>query len=90
MNRRQFKIFIDFDGTISQVDIGESLFQEFGNKEKVNTIIDDLLNEKISSKQSWIELCDLVFSITSDELNKFIDAINVDSTFPAFTEFCKE
>ena len=90
MNIRQFKIFIDFDGTISQVDIGESLFREFGNKEKVNTIIDDLLNEKISSKQSWIELCDLVFSITSDELNKFIDAINVDSTFTAFTEFCRD
>ena len=90
MNKRQFKIFIDFDGTISQVDIGEALFLKFGNEKKINKIIEDLLNERISSKQSWIEMCDLVSSITRDELNHFIDSINVDSTFPQFTEFCKD
>ena len=90
MINRQFKIFIDFDGTISQVDIGEALFREFGNMQKVDKIIDDLLNERISSKQSWIELCNLVLSITKDELDNFIDTINVDPTFPVFTEFCED
>ena len=38
---------MDFDGTISQQDVGEAIFRTFAEEEKVNKIIDDLLNARI-------------------------------------------
>ena len=90
MKKKNFKIFIDFDGTLSQQDVGEVLFQKFGEEEKVNKIIDDLLNGRISSKQSWIKLCNTVPSVTTDELNGFLDTMLIESSFHSFKEFCKE
>ncbi len=45
MKKRELKIFVDFDGTITEQDIGDSIFTRFGDSEKVLPVIDDLLNE---------------------------------------------
>jgi 2,3-diketo-5-methylthio-1-phosphopentane phosphatase len=90
MKRREFKMFIDFDGTLSQQDVGEEIFNEFGDERQVKKIIDDLLSDKISSKQSWFELCNSVSSISENELNKFLETMLIESTFPSFQEYCKE
>ena len=90
MKRRDFKIFMDFDGTLSQQDVGEEIFNEFGDRQQVNKIIDDLLSDKISSKQSWIDLCKAVSVIKEDELNNFLDTMLIEATFPSFQEYCKE
>jgi 2,3-diketo-5-methylthio-1-phosphopentane phosphatase len=86
----QFKIFIDFDGTITQEDVGESIFRNFGDKIKVNKIIDDLLSDKISAKESWIELCHSVDKIDIDLLNDFILKVNVDPGFHNMVKFCED
>ena len=39
MDSKQFKIFIDFDGTITKQDVGDAIFQTFGEREKVDAII---------------------------------------------------
>ena len=88
--KKRFKIFIDFDGTITTQDVGEAIFRRFGNAKKVNKIIDDLLNNKISARGSWIELCGSVESISKKELDAFIDQMEIDSTFTDFISFCKE
>lgn len=89
MNKREIKIFIDFDGTITLKDIGEEIFKEFGDKKIVNSVIDDLLNDRISSRQCWEELCKSIPSISKDQLSSFIDEIPVDPTFKPFIEFCR-
>ncbi|MCZ6701649.1 MAG: MtnX-like HAD-IB family phosphatase [Ignavibacteria bacterium] len=89
MNRREFKIFLDFDGTISQLDVGEALFRKFGDEKMINKIIGDLLNDKISSKQSWIELCNSVLSIAKVELHNFLDTMLIESSFHSFKEYCR-
>ncbi len=81
---------MDFDGTLSQKDIGEEIFKEFGDEKQVKIIIDDLLTDRISSKQSWIELCNSVPSITEDELNNFLESMLIETTFPSFQRYCKE
>jgi len=88
--KKEFKIFIDFDGTITTTDVGEGIFRQFGNSERVNKIIEDLLNDKISARDSWIELCDSVESVTKKELDDFIDQVEIDSTFTDFINFCRE
>ena len=54
---KKFKIFMDFDGTVTEIDVGEAIFREFGDKDKSDEIVDDLLNDRISSKECWIKLC---------------------------------
>jgi 2,3-diketo-5-methylthio-1-phosphopentane phosphatase len=88
MKRRTIKVFVDFDGTITLEDVGEAIFRKFGEVEKVNQIIDDLLSDKISSRQCWDELCDSVNVVSKNELDTFIDLIDVDPTFISFVKFC--
>ncbi|UCH65318.1 MAG: MtnX-like HAD-IB family phosphatase [Ignavibacterium sp.] len=90
MKRREFKIFMDFDGTLSQKDVGEQIFNKFGDEKQVIKIIDDLLNDRISSKQSWIDLCNSVSSVTEEELNEFLETMQIETTFPSFQKYCKE
>ncbi len=90
MMKRTIKVFVDFDGTITLEDVGESIFKKFGETEKVKRIIEDLLSDKISSRQCWDELCDSVDNINKAELDKFIDLLDVGPTFIPFVKFCSE
>ena len=90
MNKRTIKVFVDFDGTITIEDVGEAIFRKFGETEKVNRIIEDLLSDRISSRQCWDELCESVCVINKYELDKFIDLVEVDPTFISFVKFCNE
>jgi len=89
MTNRKFKIFIDFDGTITREDVGESIFRNFGDRIKVEKIIDDLLSNKISAKQSWVELCDSIGTIDINLLNGFINTMEIDPWFKTLIEFCE-
>lgn len=88
--KRTLKVFVDFDGTITLEDVGEAIFKKFGETEKVKRIIEDLLSDKISSRQCWDELCDSVEAINKAELDEFIDLLDVDPTFIPFVNFCYE
>ena len=90
MHKREFKIFVDFDGTITLKDIGEEIFRKFGSTEKVNEIIKNLLTDKISSRQCWKQLCETVPSIDENQLGEFIDQLDIDPTFIPFFNFCKD
>ena len=90
MMKRTLKVFVDFDGTITLEDVGEAIFKKFGETEKVKKIIEDLLSDKISSRQCWDELCDSVDNINKVELDEFIDLLDVDPTFIPFVKFCSE
>lgn len=87
---KSFKIFIDFDGTISKQDVGESIFREFGNTDKVNKIIEKLLKDEITARECWISLCESVENLTIEKLNEFIDNLEIDQTFHEMVDYCKK
>jgi 2,3-diketo-5-methylthio-1-phosphopentane phosphatase len=84
-----FKIFTDFDGTITNVDVGDSAFRKFGEQDKVNKIITKLLNDEISAKESWESLCSSVGRISKIEFDRFVDSIEIDQTFHSFVDYCR-
>jgi 2-hydroxy-3-keto-5-methylthiopentenyl-1-phosphate phosphatase len=88
--KKVFKVFTDFDGTITKTDVGDAVFRRFGNSEEVEKITINLLSAKISAKQSWIDLCNSVPLISSKELDEFIDTIEIDPTFSEFIDFCSK
>jgi len=83
-----FKIFIDFDGTITKLDVGDSIFREFGDKEKTEDIISKLLNNEISAKQTWVSLCKTTGKVDKNKLDEFIDLIEIDQTFHELVDYC--
>ena len=77
---------MDFDGTITQLDVGDAIYRKFGNEEKVNKIINDLLSDKISSRTCWKKLCEEVPFVDQKELDEFIDSIPLDDSFIKFKD----
>ena len=90
MKKRVLKIFVDFDGTITLEDVGEAIFRKFGSAEKTNKIVEDLLSDKISSRQCWDMLCDSIDKINKQELNDFINLLDIDPTFISLVRFCND
>ncbi len=88
MTEKVFKIFVDFDGTISKRDVGEAIFREFGNTSKVNDIIIKLLKDEITAKECWIQLCQSMGQINKSKLIDFIDKMEIDVTFRNFESYC--
>lgn len=85
-----FKIFIDFDGTITKTDIGEAMFEKFGDKKIVNKIFEDYTNQTISAKQCWEKLCSSIKTIKVSLLKNFIDEIEIDKTFHDMAAYCRK
>ncbi len=85
-----FKVFIDFDGTITKKDVGDAIFLKFCDEKIVNEIIDKLLRDKISARQCWVSLCEIAKISDKKELNDFIDTIEIDPAFHKFVQFCVE
>lgn len=87
---KTFKIFVDFDGTITQKDVGENMFLTFGDPEKANEIIQLWLDRKITSTQTWDMLCKTVDNFNFDEFDRFLDGMKIDESFHSFTNYCKK
>ncbi len=85
---RVFKIFVDFDGTITKEDTGDAVFSKFGHNETVQKVIDELLNDRISARDCWLRLCESVDYIDKNELDNFILKIEIDKTFHSFVDYC--
>jgi 2,3-diketo-5-methylthio-1-phosphopentane phosphatase len=90
MKKRVLKIFVDFDGTITRQDVGEAIFNKFGDSSRVDSIIKNLLEDKISSKQCWDELCESAGPVNLNELIDFINTMEIDKSFISFAEFCND
>lgn len=83
-------MFVDFDGTITKVDVGEELFLQFGDPVKANEIIALWMEDKISSNETWVRLCETLVDFDIKKVNEFIDSIEIDDNFLEFVDYCKE
>lgn len=90
MNEKNFKIFIDFDGTITKEDIGEVMFLRFGDAQKAKEIVNDWINEKINARQSWQMLCKTINNLDIKKFDEFLLSSEIDNSFKIFLDYCKE
>jgi len=89
LNNKSYKFFADFDGTISNPDLGEAMFLRFGNPESVQRSIDYWRQKKINSVQLWELLCESVNNFNEDKFQSFLDEITIDPGFVKFADFCE-
>lgn len=85
-----FKIFVDFDGTITKNDVGEEMFLKFGHPEEAYKIIKLWMNDEISSTESWKRLCDTIVDMDEDDFYTFVDSMEIDPSFKKFVNYCDE
>ena len=88
LNNRSYKIFVDFDGTITQTDVGEAMFLRFGDVAKSKAWVDEWMNQKISSTELWRLLCSQVNNFDEKEFDSFLDEIRIDPAFKKFVDYC--
>lgn len=90
MSDRIFKIFVDFDGTITKTDVGEAMFLKFGDENKSKAIIQDWIDNKINAKESWQLLCNTIANFNESDFSDFLNSIEVDDTFNNFINYCNK
>lgn len=90
MIHKQFKIFLDFDGTITKNDVGEEIFNKILKEDIVKKIVKDLLTDKISSRECWENLCGSALIKNKNEFDNFILSQEIDPTLYRLVDYCEE
>ena len=89
MTDKQFKIFLDFDGTITRNDVGEEIFRKFFDEKIVSKIVGDLLADRISSRECWESLCESALINDKKKFDNFILSQEIEPTLNRFVEYCE-
>lgn len=90
MDKKVFKVFVDFDGTITKKDVGEELFIEFGDREFSKRLIEDWNKDLVPPKAGWNALCESVEVADKNLMREFLSKIEVEESFKKFVSYCKE
>ena len=87
MDEKVFKIFIDFDGTITNIDVGEWFTDTFGDPQKNSEIIRLWVENKITSPESWFRMFEYVH-FDEKRFTQFVDKVEIDPSFKNFIDYC--
>ena len=83
-------VFTDFDGTIAVNDIGDAMFEHFGDVKVCTESFEQYRNGIIDARDCWRRVFASISSVTKDEFTAFADSKAVDPHFKTFVEFCSE
>ncbi len=87
---RIFKVFCDFDGTVALNDVGENFFQTFCPKDKIEIILADLYEQKITPRECYEKEFDVLSHVTKKQFDDFVEEQRIDPYFAEFVHFCRE
>lgn len=89
MEKPKFKIFSDFDGTITLYDTWLEMGERFiANKQKWADVIKAFEDQKIGARECFLTECSLLQDFDYPEFNRIIDSQRLDPQFVSFYEFC--
>jgi 2,3-diketo-5-methylthio-1-phosphopentane phosphatase len=91
LNKPKFKIFSDFDGTITLYDtwieMGEFFIKQ---KDKWAEVIKSFEEQKIGARECFLKECALVEDFNINDFNRIIDNQRLDPMFKVFYDFCNK
>lgn len=83
-------VFTDFDGTIAVNDIGDAMFEHFGDVKVCAESFEQYRSGNIDARDCWKKGFASITSTTKDEFTTFTDSQAIDLHFKTFVEFCSE
>ena len=81
------KVFVDFDGTITKVDVGNMFFRKFGNEEESLKAVEKWKDGSLSGAGLLIKEAAFV-KVTREEAMGFAKSCEIDGSFKTFLSFC--
>ena len=87
-SRKTMVIFSDFDGTIVQNDVGDLLFQTFGDVPMCAQAVRAWLDDEISSRACWQRQAETA-RVTQQQLDEFCDTQAIARGFVEFASYCR-
>lgn len=84
-----FKLFIDFDGTVTREDIGEAFFLHFGGP-SCGEHVREYREGRISASECFRRETAAIGSLTLDEADRFLRTKPIVEGFLEFVRFCRE
>jgi 2,3-diketo-5-methylthio-1-phosphopentane phosphatase len=82
-------LFCDFDGTLAQNDVGDTLFKTFANWPECEKLVQQWLRGEISSREC-MEREAATAHVTREQLDDFCDAQSLTTGCIEFAEFCRQ
>lgn len=82
------KIFVDFDGTISQKDVGNEFFRKFGNEAESLKAVAEWKAGDLSGRELTVREAEFV-RVTRQDALEYVDHFKIDSRFKDFVGYCK-
>jgi 2-hydroxy-3-keto-5-methylthiopentenyl-1-phosphate phosphatase len=83
-------VFTDFDGTIAVNDIGDAMFERFGDMDICTKSFQQYRSGTIDARDCWRKGFASIPSVTKDEFTTFTLSQEVDRHFKMFVEYCAE
>ena len=81
-------VFTDFDGTISPTDIGDAMFERFGDAPSCLRSYDLFCQGDIDARECWRQGCATISSVTRKEFEAFALQHPIDEGFKPFLNYC--
>jgi 2,3-diketo-5-methylthio-1-phosphopentane phosphatase len=83
------RVFVDFDGTITKVDVGDMFFRKFGNEEDSLKAVEKWKDGTLSGSDLLMREASFV-KVTREEALEFARRCEIDESFKTFLSFCNE
>ena len=94
MQTGNMRVFIDFDGTITERDVGDSIFERFLRPDLLEqgwheVIITEWKAGRLSSRDCLVQECENTV-VSPEELNLLLESHSLTPGFERFVDFCGE
>jgi 2,3-diketo-5-methylthio-1-phosphopentane phosphatase len=83
------KVFVDFDGTITKLDVGNAFFRKYVGREQYDGMLREYKEERISAAECFRRGIAAVGSVNRNEVARFVRGCEIDPSFKDFILFCK-
>lgn len=82
-------VFTDFDGTIAVNDIGDAIFEQFGDVKVCIESFEAYRRGEINARECWRRGFSSMGRVTKDEFTRFAVSQKTDRSFPLFVDYCR-
>jgi 2-hydroxy-3-keto-5-methylthiopentenyl-1-phosphate phosphatase len=82
------KVFVDFDGTITQQDIGNAFFRKFVGEE-YDGFLREYKEERISARECFWRGVKAIGELKREDAAAFVKSYPIDETFRKFVAYCR-
>lgn len=84
------KAFVDFDGTITEKDVGNAFFYKYVGRARYDELLEEYKTGRISAQECFRRGIKAIGSIQKNEAVEFVRRQEIDPSFKEFIAFCKD